>query len=166
MGDRIHRSREVYKNIGGGYIVPVSGLYVSDEHTEPWYIDHMLTITGWTSNPTVVHDYTTKEVDASTDHVLNLVGLSIDDVSIHSYTQAEYTLPEDYVLNLLALSFADITSRDYYTTTVDQPDYVLNLLGLTFADMTSQAKSYSQYGMSPEPTIAIVGYSSTPGVIS
>ena len=56
----IHKSKEVYKYTEtptGRNLVPVRGVYVSGLHTEPWYIDHTVSVTKYTSNDPIVVDY-------------------------------------------------------------------------------------------------------------
>lgn len=56
----IHKSQEIYKYTpteNGRKCIPIRGLYVSGLHTEPWYVDHVITITNFTSSEPRIEDY-------------------------------------------------------------------------------------------------------------
>lgn len=84
----IHKSREVYKYTptrDGRKLVPVRGLYVSGLHTEPRYMDHILTISEFSSSKETVVYYTEAEMD------VNVPGISVSAIKTEPIEVTEYS---------------------------------------------------------------------------
>ncbi len=85
----IHKSKEVYKYTEtptGRNLVPVRGVYVSGLHTEPWYIDHTVSVTKYTSNDPIVVDY------YETSHSATFGGLHFVGVKSYKPTINQYAI--------------------------------------------------------------------------
>lgn len=168
-----HKSIEVYKFLrknGVPVIVPIRSLWVSGSHMDVAYIDHNVTIIGFTSSPIELYDYTERTVDVPSDHQFNIIGMSADgDITFIEYTQQVADVPSDHQFNIIGISSEDdITFTPYASTTIDVPsDHQFNILGLTY-DGTVDAidAPIIDANLVPDHMLTISDFTSTSLVIS
>lgn len=165
-----HKSIEVYKTIhtDQGYkLFPVRGLYVSGEHLEPSYSDHLISLQSWNSNPAEIVDYTFREVPIEPDHNVNLIDLSFADINLITYSTSSYDLPHDHIVNLLDLIFEEPTLTDFRQSTVSlSQDHNVNLLECEFTDVTLVTMSQPDMQRVCEPIIMLNSFTSSTAEIT
>lgn len=178
---KLHKSKEVYKytdTANGNKLVPVRGLYVSGTHREPWYIDHAITVTGFTSNDTTVAPYTSVERDVFGDGTLAFTGISGGGVNIVNYYSSSEELFEDSVysdtssLAFVGIVPGDLTIVSYYTeqesmfdSTVYSEDATLTFTGLSKTNNTTQNLQILQKPQNPQPAITLTQFISSTATI-
>ena len=141
----IQKSIEVYKQFRGQkteeypggipLLVPVRGLYVSGTHTEPYFIDHNLTITNFTSNTMTVSDYT--EIGKSINEGENLHLVGIDFVTRNRYVRFSSTSKDFNPESNIHLVGVDFVTRNRYTSFSTKnynlnPESNIHLVGIDF----------------------------------
>ena len=166
-----HKSKEVYRytpTANGDKLVPVRGLYVSGLHKEPWYIDHAVTVTAFTSNDGTVVHYTSASTSFYDDSALAFTGLSVGGISIVNYYQDKASVYDGSALAFTGLSI-ELPSMMSYSTlkTSVYDDSALSFTGLTVSNSLSiTQKRKLQQPQNPQPVITLSQFTSTAGTIS
>lgn len=178
----IHKSKEVYKytdTANGNKLVPVRGLYVSGTHKEPWYIDHAITITGFTSTEEIVASYTAAETDVvDNDSALVFTGISFTDVDLVNYYSDSMNLydsdvtSDDSALSFTGLSFIGIDMVSYYSSneSVYDSQVYSNDSVLEFVSFSTTMSSYMNLQVikkpqNPQPAITLTQFTSSTEII-
>lgn len=168
MSSGYYKSKEVYKyteTSNGRKLVPIRGLYVSGLHTEPLYMDHLISIHDFSSTPTVIADYT--EISENVyDSVLNIVGIGASALTITNYTIASANLPNDDVLNIVGFDQLPINVQSYTQESDNVTDSVLNIVGLSVSSMGITEYPYAYETLPPEHLITINAFTSNATVIT
>jgi len=166
-----HKSKEVYRytpTANGDKLVPVRGLYVSGLHKEPWYIDHAVTVTGFTSNDGTIVHYTQLNTSVYDDSALAFTGLAIGDISVVNYYHSSASAYDDSALAFTGfeISLPDMTS--YETSKVSAyDDSVLSFTALSVdSSLTSMTYKIIRSPQNPQPTITLRQFTSTDSTIS
>ena len=104
----IFKSKEVYKHVtkpGNVHqLIPVRGVYVASQYREPYYIDHMLSITNVGGQPGTIITYTESEVDAYSYDMGGSIDVTNIAPTVTSYTTASITTYTDYTVGIGDLS--------------------------------------------------------------
>ena len=99
----IEKSKEIYKQIrknkteqnpgGDPTLIPLRSMWVSGTHTEPYYIDHYMTVTEFSSTPATVADYVSNYVEDTIDTNLKFMGVN-KTRNINVVTYHRNTMPD------------------------------------------------------------------------
>ncbi len=165
-----HKSKEVYRytpTANGDKLVPVRGLYVSGLHKEPWYIDHAVTVTGFTSNDGTIVHYTNKRASLQPDHLMNMTNVSSSDVTLAVYSSKSAKLQPDHLMNFIDVStntasvYSYTSKREYL-----QPDHLMNFIDVGVTGVSFTRYNTNRQPQNPQPTIVMTQFTSTAGTIS
>lgn len=138
----IHKSKEVYKytrTSNGDKLIPVRGLYVSGLHTEPRYVDHVITVSNFTSNDVHITDYKETPVDISTEaFAVSGFGSSPIDVTLYTITSKEISS------DAFAISGFASTQLDMQLFTSSEQTMSTDTFAITHFDSTPM--TFDEYG--------------------
>lgn len=163
----LFRSDEVYKKISKNVhnreeIIPVRGMYVSGQHSSPYYAEPALAFTGITSQPAEIYSLTSS-AQSTTDHVLNIINIDMDgEVTTEFFTKASDE-SFDTVLNIINIDFdGDFNEIEFFQkTTSDTFDTALNVLTVDMVgDPVIESLPIETRNEWPEPILTLSGITS------
>lgn len=170
MGEGYYKSREVYKyteTSDGRKLVPVRGLYVSGLHTEPWYIDHMVSVHDFTSSKGKIVDYTNITVNTEDDPIVHIVGAHVKYPTIQSYSTTEQTVQPDSIAHIVGAVAYQPTIVKYQTVVVNvEPDSIAHIVGCHFKKQTVIQNRLISIDMIPDHMISIAQYDTSTATIT
>ena len=124
----VFKSKEVYEhrnivNPGSSehHIVPVQGVFVSDLWTQPYYIDHMLTIDAIENVEATIVDYTSSSYDLQNAEAFEskvMVNNVIPTV-VHYQTSSATGYHDDFATLSITNTQSPLTIIDFYTIDAD-----------------------------------------------
>ena len=174
MPDQISHAKEVYYNLpkdpvtGTRKIVPVRGLYVTDEWKPPLQVEPILRIVEIVGEPALVETYTTaneKEYDPTTTG-FHLYDASMDTSNIpidwySSQTIPNQTDPDAASIHLYSVTIDSTMTADWYSrqtipNQVDNGSASIHLYAVTM-DCTPSFDIYTHGGAfsNPEPILRL-----------
>ena len=138
----IHKSKEVYKytrTSNGDKLIPVRGLYVSGLHTEPRYVDHVITVSNFTSNDAHITDYKETPIDLNLD-TFSITGFESTPVDVTLYTITSKELSMD----TFSITGFESTPVDMQLFTSSEQSMSSDTFSITHFD--SEPLTYQEYG--------------------
>lgn len=138
----IHKSKEVYKytrTSNGDKLIPVRGLYVSGLHTEPRYVDHVITVSNFTSNDAHITDYKETPVDISTE-AFAVSGFESSPIDVTLYTITSKEISSD----AFSISGFESVSMDLQLYTNSEQTISTEAFAVTGFD--SEPVTFEEYG--------------------
>lgn len=163
----IHRSQEVYKftpTNSGMKLVPVQGLYVSGLHTEPWYIDHCITISRFTSTDATIRDYYDSQSTLPFNGI-HLVGLESLPVKYQKYTSV--ARQETFSgIHLVGINSLPVQINKYTSQNISKTFSGIHLVGIMSYDVTAQNFYILKRDSSLEHIVSVTQYTTTEPTIS
>lgn len=138
----IHKSKEIYKyaeTTHGKKLIPIRGLYVSGLHTEPRYIDHVISVTKFTSNEPHISDYKETPIDLNTD-AFAITSFASNPVDVTLYTIST----DDVSSDTFAISGFASTQLDLQLFTSSEQTMSTDAFAITHFDSTPM--TFDEYG--------------------
>ena len=159
----IHRSKEVYKYTDtptGRKLVPVRGMYVSGLHTEPWYIDHTVSVSRFTSNEPTIMDYYESSYDNSIGG-LHFVGVNSYEPTLQRFT-TQHTSGTFTGLHFVGVNSYDCVLYKYQTFRTDASFGGLHFVGVAdFGNVQCYHYTKKTVDSSLEHMISVLKYESS-----
>lgn len=163
---------EIYKRIPGvspanNPLRAVRGFWVSGTHTEPFFIDSIISISTTCSGDIEVVQYTSRDQYVEVDNALFFDGIYDEELPITEYTSVDQNVTSSEDLSIVTFHIDDLTATAYLTYYNDAPSDgpIIEVAGFdqpqTVTFTSAERPSARDEGVGLEPILKVLIHSST-----